>query len=68
MKQADLSDLVALPDKNQQELERLLAAYRWRLTELANHAKAIRAQVAKPPANQNPIGYGNPDKAPPRGC
>lgn len=56
MKQIKLDDLVSLPDKNQQELERLLTAYRRRLAELADYAKAVRAQAqtnTPPPDNGN---------------
>lgn len=60
MKQISLDDLVALPDKNQQELERLLAAYRRRLTELADYAKAVRARAEK--TNSPPTDDGDSDQ------
>lgn len=59
MKQISLDDLVALPDKNQQEVDRLLAAYRRRLTELADYAKAVRSQAQ---TNTPPPSDGNPDQ------
>lgn len=64
MKQISLDDLVSLPDKDQQELDRLLAAYRRRLTELADYAKAVRAQ-AQNQTNTSPASNGNPDQTSP---
>ena len=65
MRQINSQSLIPLPDQNQQELERLLAAYRQRLIVWADYAKTIRAQAGLATELKTNTSNGNPDQVSP---